>query len=168
MVRIDLLLTLNIRCKFHADPFQSTGHTELEACCEHGRYLDNWLSATKSLWFFFFFFWYTLSFFFKYSNMRAWRPEFSMWLEFAWLAHLPAERNTSSLYGDRRSIWCIACPLRKCVHQCKQRKFTPAPQISVYSGATTLGCGVGLIFFTIFFLSLSMCVSLTESLFSTW
>lgn len=83
--------------------------------------------------------------------MRAWRPEFSMWLEFAWLAHLPAERNTSSLYGDRRSIWCNARPLRKWVHQCKQRKFTPAPQISVYVGATTLGCGVGLIFFSVFF-----------------
>lgn len=100
------------------------------------------------------------SLFFKYSNMRAWRPEFSMWLEFAWLAHLPAERNTSSLYGDRRSIWCIARPLRKCVHQCKQRKFSPAPQISVYVGATTLGCRAALIV-----LSLSMCASLTESLF---
>lgn len=49
-------------------------------------------------------------------------------------------------------------PLRKCVQQCKQRKFTPAPQTSVYVGATSRGCGAASIFF------LSMCVTLTESL----
>lgn len=40
-------------------------------------------------------------------------------------------------------------PLRKCVHQCKQRKCILAPQISVYVGATSLGCRATLIFFSL-------------------
>lgn len=78
--------------------------------------------------------------------MRTWRQDRSS-CGLNWPGWLICQRS-ETFYGD----WGVQSdtslnPLRKCVHQCKQRKFTPAPQISVYVGATSLGCRAALIVF---------------------
>lgn len=85
-----------------------------------------------------------------------------MWLEFAQMAHLPVRWRRPVWRSWARSDASLN-PLRKCVHQCKQRKFTPAPQICVYVGATSLGCGAAWIFF--FSSPFRVCVSWTEFFF---